>query len=104
MLSAERGAVLLTADPRAGVLLGWLAIWGWAGLIAHGVLWSRLEPGATGWTGFALHVLSLAAGAVAIASRSESAARLAGALLVATALSLMVVALRGRRGLGAGDA
>jgi hypothetical protein len=36
-------AALFIYDPRWQVLFGWLAIWGWAGTILHGML-SRIVP------------------------------------------------------------
>jgi hypothetical protein len=114
----------LVPDPRFGVLLGWLALCGWAGMVVHGMLgrivpflvWlHRLAPrvgeadvpSARGllpdtWirAGFALHAATLALGASAIALRSDALARAAGALLLATGLtlfgSLALVHLRAR--------
>jgi hypothetical protein len=34
---------LLGDDPRAPLLFGWLAVWGWAGAVVHGML-SRIVP------------------------------------------------------------
>jgi hypothetical protein len=114
-------------DPRWGVLLGWLALFGWAGMIVHGMLgrivpflvWLHRfapragEPGVPSargllpdaWTrrSFALHATTLAVGALAIALRSDPLARAAGVLLLATGLSLFAaLALVARpRALGA---
>lgn len=105
-------ASLLLNLPYTPLLLVWLAVWGWAGMIIHGMLtrivpflvWfhrfsplvgrvpvpsvRRLLP--DGWVrlGFALHAATLVAGAVAIASRETWIARLTGLLLMATALQL----------------
>lgn len=80
------------ADERSSLLLGWLAIWGWAGMLAHGLILRELTSGdrPTGSTrlSFALHLASLIAGALAILSGIPWTARAAGLLLVATALSL----------------
>jgi hypothetical protein len=105
-------AAHLTPDPRWGVLFGWLAVWGWAGMIIHGML-TRIVPFLVwfhrfspvvgrlrvpsirtllpdAWTklGLALHLLSLAAGVVAIWTSNDWAARLCGILLIATAIQL----------------
>jgi hypothetical protein len=105
-------AAYLGSAPQWGLLFGWLALWGWAGMIVHGML-TRIVPflvwfhrfaplvgkvpvpSVKGllpdrWTrvGFALHVAGLVAGAAAILSRDAILARLAGLLLLATAVSL----------------
>ncbi len=101
------------ADPRWGVLLGWLALFGWAGMIVHGMLgrivpflvWLHRfapragEPGVPSarallpdsWTQtcFALHSTTLVVGGLAIALRSDSLARAAGVLLMTTGLALL---------------
>lgn len=99
-------------NPRWGVLLIWLLIWGWAGMIIHGML-TRIVPFLIwfhrfspligrvrvpsvrtllpdAWTkrGFLLHTLTLLVGCVAILSRWDLAARLTGLLLLVTALDL----------------
>jgi hypothetical protein len=100
------------ADPRWGVLLGWLALCGWAGMIVHGMLarivpflvWLHRfapragEPGVPSarallpdvWTraGFLLHAATLCVGAAAIALRSDPLARAAGMGLLVTGLVL----------------
>jgi hypothetical protein len=105
-------AALLLPGPRWGLLLGWLAVWGWAGMIVHGMLtrivpflvwFHRYAPLVGGvevpsarsllpdrWTrlGFALHLASLLAGAAAILVGADALARLTGLLLLATASSL----------------
>ena len=105
-------AALLLPEPRWGLLLGWLAVWGWAGAIVHGMLtrivpflvWfhrfaplvGTLEvPSARGllpdrWTrlGFGLHLASVVAGVAAILTGADALARLTGLLLLATAASL----------------
>jgi len=105
-------AALLLPEPRFGLLLGWLAVWGWAGMVVHGML-TRIVPflvwfhrfapligvvevpSARGllpdrWTqmGFALHLASVVTGVVAILSGVDVLARLTGLLLLATAISL----------------
>jgi hypothetical protein len=100
------------ADPRWSVLLGWLALCGWAGMIVHGMLarivpflvWLHRfapragEPGVPAarallpdaWTrvGFLLHATTLGVGAAAIALRSDALARAAGLGLLVTGLAL----------------
>jgi hypothetical protein len=116
-------AAHLLPDPRWGVLLGWLAVWGWAGMIVHGML-GRIVPFLVwfhrfsplvgkarvpsmrsllpdGWTrlGFALHVVSLIAGVVSILSANDFLCRLTGLLLACTGAQLgfcLVHALRQR--------
>jgi len=105
-------ATLSLPDSRWPVLFGWLAIWGWAGLIMHGML-SRIVPFLVWFhrysslvglepvpsmrkllsqrqikAGFMLHSTSLALGAAAIVTQSDIAARATGVLLLATAVSL----------------
>ena len=105
-------AVLVLPEPRWQVLFGWIAIWGWAGMIMHGML-SRIVPflvwfhrysSLVGFEpvpsmrsllperkikiGFILHLSSVALGGVAILTQTDWLARAAGVLLVATALSL----------------
>lgn len=99
-------------DPRWSVLLGWLALFGWAGMLVHGMLerivpflvWLHRfapragEPGVPSarallpdvWArcNFMLHVATLVVGALAIALRSDLLARCAGVLLAATGLAL----------------
>lgn len=105
-------AAYLSPAPQWGVLFGWLALWGWAGMIVHGMLtrivpflvWFHrfaplvgrvavpsvkgLLPDRRTRVGFALHVASVATGAAAILSHDAVLTRLAGLLLLATALSL----------------
>ena len=116
-------AALLLPDPRWQVLFGWLAIWGWAALIMHGML-SRIVPflvwfhrfsARVGFepvpsmrsllsqhrikTGFVLHLSSVLAGVAAILSQIDLLAQLTGLLLVATAISLasmLIYVLRNR--------
>jgi len=98
--------------PRWTMLLGWLAIWGWAGMIVHGMLtrivpflvWfhrfapligrapvppmRRLLPDQWTRAGFVLHAASVVAGVAAILTNSDWVARLTGLLLMATAAQL----------------
>ena len=105
-------AVLLLPDPRWQVLFGWLAIWGWAAMIMHGML-SRIVPFLLWYhrfsprlgfepvpsmrsllsqqrikTGFVLHLASVALGVIAIFTQVQLLAQLTGLLLVAVAISL----------------
>jgi hypothetical protein len=111
-------ATLSLPDSRWPVLFGWLAIWGWAGLIMHGML-SRIVPFLVWFhrysslvglepvpsmrkllsqrqiqVGFTLHSTSLALGVVAIVTQSDMAARATGVLLLATAISLCAMLIR----------
>lgn len=104
--------VLWLPDPRWQILFGWLAIWGWAGMIMHGML-SRIVPflvwfhrysAQVGFepvpsmrslltqqrikTGFTLHFTSVVSGVIAIFVQADWLAQLTGLLLVATAISL----------------
>ncbi len=103
---------LLLPDPRWQVLFGWVAIWGWAGMIMHGML-SRIVPflvwfhrysARVGFepvpsmrsllpqqrikTGFVLHFSSVLTGIAAILFQTDWLAQLTGLVLVATAISL----------------
>jgi hypothetical protein len=111
-------ATLSLPDSRWPVLFGWLAIWGWAGLIMHGML-SRIVPFLVWFhrysslvglepvpsmrkllsqrqiqVGFTLHSTSLALGVVAIVTQSDMAARATGVLLLATAISLSAMLIK----------
>jgi hypothetical protein len=112
LTAAAAVAARLLPHPRWTVLVGWLAIWGWAGMIVHGMLtrivpflvWfhrftplvgrvpvpslRRLLPDPWTRRGFVLHVASVLAGIAAILSGSDSLARLTGLLLMATAAQL----------------
>ncbi len=106
-------AAVLLVDPRWQVLFGWVSIWGWGGLIMHGML-SRIVPFLVWFhsysaqvglqsvpsmrsllsqqrikTGFALHFGSLVVGVAAIVLQPDWLAQLTGVLLVTTALSLL---------------
>jgi hypothetical protein len=110
--AAAAAAALALPHPRWTLLLGWIAIWGWAGMIVHGML-TRIVPFLVwfhrfshvagrvpvpslrgllpdSWTrlGLALHGASLVAGAVAIVSGVDAIARITGLLLMATAAQL----------------
>ena len=105
-------AALLLPDPRWQVLFGWLTIWGWAGLIMHGML-SRIVPflvwfhrysARVGFEpvpsmrsllsqnrirlGFGLHSASVLLGAATILVQADILAQLTGVLLITTAISL----------------
>ena len=103
---------LLLPDPRWQVLFGWVAIWGWAGMIMHGML-SRIVPFLVWFhrfsarvglepvpsmrgllsqqrirIGFSLHASSVVLGGLAILFQVDLLAQLTGLVLVATAISL----------------
>lgn len=105
-------AALLLPDPRWQVLFGWVAIWGWAGMIMHGML-SRIVPFLVWFhrysprlglepvpsmrsllpqrkihIGFILHSGSVMLGVAAIIGRADGLAQLTGVALSATAVSL----------------
>ncbi len=105
-------AALLLPEPRWQVLFGWMAIWGWAAMIMHGML-SRIVPFLVWFhrysprvglepvpsmrnllsqrriqIGFTLHLSSIVLGVVAILVQSDVFAQLTGVALVATAISL----------------
>jgi len=105
-------AALWLPEPRWQILFGWVAIWGWAAMIMHGML-SRIVPFLVWFhrysprvglepvpsmrsllsqrqiqTGFALHLSSLVLGVPAILLKVEILAQLTGLMLVATAISL----------------
>lgn len=121
-------AVLLCAglatwgsDPRWNLALGWLAIWGWAGLAVHGMLtriipfllWfhrfshlvglqpvppmNRLMPEGPMRAGLLLHALGLVCGLGSIASGSALLAGAAGLCVIATGLSLGYGSVRALR-------
>jgi hypothetical protein len=105
-------AALLLPDPRWQVLFGWLTIWGWAGLIMHGMLtrvvpflvWFHRYSARVGFepvpsmrsllsqdrirTGFGLHSVSVLLGAATILVQTDILAQLTGAVLIATAFNL----------------
>jgi hypothetical protein len=105
-------AAWLLPDPRWDLLFGWLALWGWAGAIVHGMLtrivpfliWlhrfaplvgeirvpsvKKILPDRLVVRDFWLHVATLGLGVAAIASGADWLARLTGASLALTALAL----------------
>ena len=105
-------AALLSIEPRWQILFGWIAIWGWAGMVMHGML-SRIVPflvwfhrysSRVGFepvpsmrsllsqrqiqVGFVLHAGSVLSGIAAIISQNDFLTRITGLLLIATAISL----------------
>ncbi len=112
MLIPLVAAAFTIADPRWQVLLGWFAIWGWAGMIMHGML-TRIVPFLVWFhrlapligksyvpsirsllsqrrirTGFAVHLASVGLGAIAIVTEADLLARATGVILMATGISL----------------
>jgi uncharacterized protein (DUF2249 family) len=100
-------------EPRWGMLFGWLAIWGWAGMIVHGML-SRILPFLIWFHRFAphigqipvpairkmlpdhltrlglgLHLASVLVGVLAIVTRDIWIARITGICLLATGTNLL---------------
>jgi hypothetical protein len=117
MLIPIATAALWLPDPRWQVLFGWVAIWGWAGMIMHGML-SRIVPFLVWFhrfsarvglepvpsmrkllpqrrieVGYVLHISSFAIGALAIVLQVNLLAEFTGLLLVATAISLFSMLL-----------
>jgi hypothetical protein len=105
-------AALLLPEPRWQVLFGWMAIWGWAAMIMHGML-SRIVPFLVWFhrysprvglepvpsmrsllsqrriqIGYALHLSSVVIGAAAILIQENILVQLTGVVLVATSFSL----------------
>ena len=98
--------------PHWDVLFGWLALWGWVGMIMHGMLtrivpflvWlhrfaplvgqmrvpsiRKLHPDSLTRRGFALHLISVLLGIGAILTASDLLCRLAGLSLILTAASI----------------
>ncbi len=106
-------AAVLADDARYPVAFGWLALFGWAGLIVHGMLtrilpflvWfhrfsalvgtapvppmRRLLPDSMQRVGLALHATTLLVGCAALLSGVPFLARATGAGLVLTGISLL---------------
>jgi hypothetical protein len=105
-------ATFYVDDNRLPFLFGWFAIWGWAGMIMHGML-TRIVPFLVWFhritpligksyvpsirnllsqkrisTGFAFHLASVGLGAMAILTQADLLAHATGALLVVTGISL----------------
>jgi len=103
---------LIVDEYRWAVLFGWVTIWGWAGMIMHGML-SRIVPFLVWFhritpmigkrhvpsirgllsqrrimIGFSLHLAALMLGAAAIVTQVDVLARATGVLLVATGAGL----------------
>ncbi|HEX7477076.1 MAG TPA: hypothetical protein VF331_04680 [Polyangiales bacterium] len=107
------GANLVFSDPRLELGFGWLALFGWALFIVHGMLYrivpflvwfhrlshlvgyvpvpsvAKLLPERWPRIAFALHAALVLSGACAIALRSGALARLTGLLLVLLAAQLL---------------
>ena len=104
--------------PHWDVLFGWIALWGWGGMIMHGMLtrivpflvWlhrfapligemavpsvRKLHPDTLTRRGFALHLFSLLLGVAAILTASDLLCRLVGLSLIATAASITYLIVR----------
>lgn len=103
----------VSADPRWPLLFGWLAIYGWAGLILHGMqtrivpflVWfhrfsafaglrpipsmKQIYPDRRARRGLWVHGAAVASGAAAILLRQPLLAQLTGVLLIGAGLSLI---------------
>ena len=86
---------MVQPEPHWRIAFGWIALWGWAGLIAHAVmrdLSRRLLGGNANRESsgldlsYALHVLTLLLGLMAIEWASAPLARVTGACLIVLAL------------------
>ncbi len=104
----------LSVEPRWSITFGWLALWGWAGLVVHGMLtrivpflvWLHrysahvglkevpsirtLYPASTARVGLALHAGSLLLGVGAIWTGYEGVVKLTALLLVCTGIHLAI--------------
>jgi len=103
----------LLPDPRLSALAGWCGIWGWAGLIIHGMM-SRIVPFLVWFhrlahlvgkqptpsakqllprhrlrLAFGLHAATLASGCVGILLGEAAIARVTGVLLVLTGAAML---------------
>jgi hypothetical protein len=118
LLPALAVLAVLSRDLRWPVLLGWLAAWGWAGAIVHGMLgrivsflvWfhrfspligkvpvpsmRKLLPEKHVRVSFALHATSVVLGSAAIVFGTDVLAWLTGAALLATGISLAAALVR----------
>ena len=101
------GVAWLLDEPRLVILFGWLALYGWAGLLVCGVLVgavrqlvgvARTHSAATKETwlrfSFGLHVAAIIVGGVGIASQRDDWIRAAGALVLVHGLELGLWLLR----------
>ena len=85
-------SALVSHAPRAQLLFGWLAIWGWAGLFVHGLIRDELEREEAAApqrarAAVGLHGAALVCGVGAIALVSDALARATGLLLVGTGVA-----------------
>lgn len=76
-------------DASSRVVFGWVAVFGWAGLVAHAVLRSLAAPRVAVRVTLALHGLTLVAGVWATLQASAALTQIAGALVIALAASLV---------------
>jgi len=107
------GIACFAQDPRWVFLFGWLAIWGWAGLIIHGMLsrilpflvWfhrfspyigripvpamRKMLPDARTKLGLGFHIASLLLGVLAIVTLDPWIARATGLLMLTTGMNLL---------------
>ena len=112
MVGVAAFAAYFVADPKWDLLFGWLALFGWAGTIVHGMLtrivpflvWlhrfaprigeirvpsvKKILPEALMQRGFVLHAITLYLGVAAILSGGHWLARLTGISMTLTALAL----------------
>ena len=97
-------------DPRLVILFGWLALYGWAGLLICGVLVGAARPlilpsaeGSASASGvwlrvsFSLHLAALMLGGVGIVSQRDDWVRAAGVLILVHGLELALWLLKNLR-------
>lgn len=86
---------IIRPEPHWSIAFGWIALWGWAGLMAHAILRDlsrRVIAGdpkheADGIdVSYAVHILTLLVGLIAIEWASATLARITGASLIVLAL------------------
>lgn len=118
LVAATGVAAWCWPDPRLMLLFGWLALFGWAGMIVHGMLtrivpflvWFHrfapvagtqptpsaraLLPNAWAERSFALHSATLVIGCIAILAGADLPARVLGLALVGVALALAYMLVR----------
>jgi len=76
---------LLWGTSEMRLLFGWVAIWGWAGFIAHAMLRGETPDDARTTRAYGLHLASLVLGVLAIMTHDPWLARGTGALLLVLA-------------------
>jgi hypothetical protein len=103
------GAALFGSDPKLHLIFGWVALWGWGGMMAHAMLREltpqarpgRASPRSSGliehYGGYLLHLTSLVLAIVATLTASDAIAMTAGFSLIAVAAEMWRTAVRSLR-------